>query len=324
MEASREPSRVTMRIAFIGTGDIGLPTLESLIDSRDHELVAIVSQPDKPVGRDQKLTPPAVKVRAMEAGVPVLQPKRIRDVVDELRALTADVFVVIAYGQILSRAVLDVPRVACLNIHASLLPLYRGAAPIQAAILEGDAESGVTIMWMDEGLDTGDILLQEKLSISASETGGSLHDRLAVQAPDVLQRALYMLSESKAPRIAQDNASATLTRKLEREHGRLDWKQSAAELERLIRAYHPWPGTFCLMPSTAGKTMQLKVHQASIVTDAEACPIGGTVLSTGDHLRVSCGSGVLELIEVQLEGRKRMSAKEFLRGHPLELGTVLL
>ncbi|MEI6534608.1 MAG: methionyl-tRNA formyltransferase [Verrucomicrobiaceae bacterium] len=313
-----------MRIVFIGTGDIGLPTLESLIASRDHELVAIVTQPDKPVGRDQKLTPPAVKVRAMEAGVPVLQPKRIRDALDELSPLSADVFVVIAYGQILSRAVLDVPCVACLNIHASLLPLYRGAAPIQAAIRASDLETGITIMWMDEGLDTGDILLQEKLLISASETGGSLHDRLAAQAPNALQHALLLLSEGKAPHIPQENASATLTRKLEREHGRLDWKQSATELKRIIRAYHPWPGTFCLLKSTDGKSMQLKVHQASVVEDAAACPIGGTVISTEGRLLVSCGSGVLELIEVQLEGRKRMSAAEFLRGHPQEPGTVLL
>ncbi len=312
-----------MRIAFIGTGDIGLPTLESLIASPEHELVAIVTQPDKPVGRDQKLTPPAVKVRAMEAGVPVLQPLRIRDAVEELGALSADVFVVIAYGQILSRAVLDLPRVACLNIHASLLPKYRGAAPIQAAIREGDAETGVTIMWMDEGLDTGDILLQEKLFISTSETGGSLHDRLAVQAPGVLQRALNLLSEGKALRIVQDNASATLTRKLLREHGHLDWKQSATELERIVRAYHPWPGTFCLLPLSDGKIMQLKVHQVSVVDGAEACPTGGTILSADGHLRVSCGSGVLELIEIQLEGKKRMRATEFLRGHPLEPGTIL-
>lgn len=313
-----------MRIAFIGTGDIGLPTLDSLIASSDHELVAIVTQPDKPVGRDQKLTPPAVKTRAMEAGVPVLQPTRIRDAVDELTALSADVFVVIAYGQILSRAVLNGPRLACLNIHASLLPLYRGAAPIQAAIREGDAETGVTIMWMDEGLDTGDILLQERLSITANETGGSLHDRLAEQAPHVLQRALQFLSEGGAPRIAQDNSKSTLTRKLEREHGRLDWKQSATELERQIRAFNPWPGTFCLMPLSTGKTMQLKVHQANAIEGAEVCPIGGTIMNAAGQLLVACGSGVLGLIEVQLEGRKRMSATEFLRGHPLEPGVVLM
>ncbi len=313
-----------MRIVFIGTGDIGLPTLESLITSRDHGLVAIVTQPDKPVGRGQKLTPPAVKLRGVDAGLPVLQPMRIRDAVAELSALNADVFVVVAYGQILSRAVLDVPRVACLNIHASLLPRHRGAAPIQAAIREGDVETGVTIMWMDEGLDTGDILLQEKLPIAARETGGSLHDRLAVQAPAVLQQALTLLAESKAPRVAQDHSSATLTRKLEREHGRLDWNLGAVELERIIRAYHPWPGTYCVMPSSSVKTLQLKVHQADVVAGADACPIGGTVINAEGYLRVACGSGVLELIEVQLEGRKRMNADEFLRGHPLAPGAVLL
>jgi methionyl-tRNA formyltransferase len=312
-----------VRIIFIGTGDIGLPSLEALLRCTEHRLVAVITQPDKPVGRSQTLTPPRVKTLALEHGLPVLQPKRIRDHVADLAALEADVFVVVAYGQILSKAVLDTPKIACLNIHASLLPRHRGASPIQAAVRDGDKETGVTIMWMDEGLDTGDILLQRRLPISPDETGGSLHDKLAEQAPECLTEALRLLDEEKCPRIPQDNALASLTRKLEREHGRLDWTQSAVALERLIRAYCPWPGTFTFIPLPDGTRSHLKVHRAFTLEGAETCPMGGTVIEAGHRLLVACGSGVLELEEVQLEGRKRMSAHDFLRGHPLETGTRL-
>jgi len=312
-----------VRIVFIGTGDIGLPSLEALLHSGEHKVVAVVTQPDKPVGRSQTLTPPRVKTLALEHGLPVLQPKRIRDHVAELAALAADVFVVVAYGQILSKAVLETPKVACLNIHASLLPRHRGASPIQAAIREGDAETGITIMWMDEGLDTGDILLQRLLPIASDETGGSLHDRLAMQAPECLEEALRLLARGQPPRVPQNNVQATLTKKLEREHGKLDWDRSAVELERMIRAYHPWPGTYTFVTSADSKQLQLKVHRAAIVDHAESCPTGGTVIEAGQRLLVACGSGVLELLEVQLEGRKRMSARDFLRGHPLEVGMRL-
>ena len=311
-----------MRIAFLGTGDIGLPSLEALLNPHC-EVVAIVTQPDKPVGRKQMLTPPQIKVRALAAGISVLQPPRIRDSVFELSALNADVFVVVAYGQILPRSVLDIPRKACLNIHASLLPRHRGAAPIQAAIRDGDVETGITIMWMDEGLDTGDVLLMEKLRIADDDTGGTLHDKLAAFAPQCLLRALALIEEGNAPRVPQDHTKATIVRKLEREHGRIDWSRSADEISRLVRAYDPWPGTFCLFPNSDGKTLQLKVYAARVIEDAAACPVGGTILSAKDRLLVSCGSGVLELLEVQAEGRKRMSAAEFLRGHPLQEGLVL-
>jgi methionyl-tRNA formyltransferase len=313
-----------MRILFLGTGDIGLPSLESLLASPDHEVVAVVTQPDKPVGRKQILTPPEIKVRALQAGVPVLQPEKIRHEISALAAYQADVFVVVAYGQILPRSVLDLPRLGCLNIHASLLPRHRGASPIQAAIREGDAESGITIMWMDEGLDTGDILLQRKLTITPDETGGSLHDRLAFQAPAALQEALALISEGKAPRLPQDAALSTHCRKLEREHGKLDWSQSAHDLALLIRAYTPWPGTYCQLSSGEDKPLQLKVHRAQVVEAGEACPVGGTIIHSTDRLLVACGNGVIELLELQLEGRKRLSAPEFLRGQPLETGLRLL
>ncbi len=312
-----------MRIVFIGAGDIGLPSLEAHIAARDHVLVAVVTQPDKPVGRSQKLTSSTIKLRAQVAGVPILQPEKICDALGELQALRADVFVVVAYGQILSRAVLDIPAKACLNIHASLLPRYRGASPIQAAIREGDAETGITVMWMDAGLDTGDMLLMEPVAIAPDDTGGTLHDRLAAAAPGCLMRALQAIEAGNAPRVPQDASWATLTKKLERHHGHIPWDRSAEEIDRLIRAYDPWPGTYGLLPSGEAMTTQLKVHRAQVVEGAEACPVGGTVIAADNRLLVACGRGVIELLEVQAEGRKRMSVSDFLRGHPLEAGTRL-
>jgi methionyl-tRNA formyltransferase len=321
-----------LRIAFLGTGDIGLPSLEALLskNGHNHEVVAVITQPDKPVGRKQVLTPPEVKVRALAAGVPVLQPERIRTEVEKLKELRADVFVVIAYGQILPRTVLEIPRLGCLNVHASLLPRHRGASPIQAAIREGDAETGVTIMWMDEGLDTGDILLPVPITIEPTDTGGVLHDKLAALAPEGLIRALAMVEEGTAPHIKQEGSLSTHSRKLERAHGKLDWTRPAKELELLIRAYNPWPGTYCLVPARTGPenaeaapALQLKVHQAAVVPDSEACPTPGTILRADTQLLVSCGQGVLDLTEVQLEGRKRMSARDFLQGSAVEVGMVL-
>lgn len=313
-----------MRVLFIGTGEIGLPSLEWLLACGRHEVVAVVTQPDKPVGRKQHLTPPQTKLRALAANVPVLQPLKIRHAADELRALQPDVAVVVAYGQILPRAVLDVPRLGCLNIHASLLPKYRGAAPIQAAIREGDRETGVTIMFMDEGLDTGDILLTKPLAIASGETGGTLHDRLSLAAPAALEEALDLLAAGRAPRTPQDNAAATHIGKLTREHGRLDWSRAAVELERLVRAYDPWPGTFTTLCLADGRTATLKVRRARAMA-AEACPAPGTVVSADGArgLLVSTATGLLALDEVQLEGSRRMAAEEFLRGHPLEAGERL-
>ncbi|MBV6499962.1 MAG: Methionyl-tRNA formyltransferase [Prosthecobacter sp.] len=312
-----------MRILFIGTGDIGLPSLDWLLSTSKHEVVGVVTQPDKPAGRRLVLTPPEVKVRALAAGLPVLQPPKIRAIVDELKAFEADVAVVVAYGQILPKSVLEVPRLACLNIHASLLPRHRGASPIQAAIREGDAETGVTIMFMDEGLDTGDILLMERLPILPGDTGGILHDKLALAAPASLEKALDLIASGQPPRTPQDNALATHCGKLKREDGRLDWARSAVELERLVRAYNPWPGTSCLLPGE--KPAVLKVHRVSLIEAGDACPAPGTLVSADPRsgLIVSCGAGLLRLEEVQAEGGRRLPAADFLRGHPLETGARL-
>lgn len=297
-----------MRIVFIGTGEIGVPTLRALLNS-EHELVAVVTQPDKPVGREQRIEPPQIKKEIAKARIPIFQPVRIKDqqATEEIRGVTPDVIVVVAYGQILPRDVLEIPRLACLNLHASLLPRWRGAAPIQAAIAAGDSETGITAMYMDEGLDTGDILLQRSVEILPNDTGGSLHDRLAEIAPEALLESLRLLAAGKAPRIPQDNARVTYAPKLKREHGQIDWSESTEAIERKIRAYNPWPGAFMKVDS-----QNLKIFSASVV-DLSGQP--GEILPDDKDLIVAAAKGALSLADVQLEGKRRMTAAEFLRGH---------
>ena len=301
-----------MRIVFIGAGEIGVPTLQALLKS-EHEVVGVVTQPDKPVGRSQLIEPPPIKNALSGTNIPVLQPARIKDrqAIEEIRALKPDVIVVMAYGQILPRGVLEIPKIVCLNLHASLLPRWRGAAPIQAAIAAGDRETGITVMYMDEGLDTGDILLQRTIDILPIDTGGGLHDRLAAVAPERLLESLDLLAEGKAPRTPQDNAVATYAPKLKRDDGKIDWSDPADAIERKIRAFDPWPGAFMTV-STNG-TRNLKIFSATVI-DLRGKP--GKILRSEAELVVSAGKGALSLGEVQLEGKRRMSAAEFLRGHP--------
>ena len=239
----------------------------------------------------------------------MLQPGRIKDpqTIEEIRRLTPDVIVVVAYGQILPCPVLEIPRLACLNLHASILPRWRGAAPVQAAIAAGDSETGITVMYMDEGLDTGDILLQRNVEILPNDTGGSLHDRLAQIAPETLLESLRLLAAGNALRVPQENTRATYAPKLKREHGQIDWSESAEAIARKIRAYNPWPGAFMKVDH-----QNLKVFSASVV-DLNGQP--GEVLRGDKELIVATGKGALSLAEVQLEGKRRMSAAEFLRGH---------
>jgi methionyl-tRNA formyltransferase len=304
-----------MRIVFIGTGEIGVPTLRALLDS-NHEVIAVVTQPDKPVGREQRIEPPPIK-KALMSGAPggrslpfpILQPARIKDpqAIENIRGLKPDVIVVVAYGQILPRHVLEIPRVACLNLHASLLPRWRGAAPIQGAIAAGDRETGITVMYMDEGLDTGDILLQHSVEILPNDTGGALHDRLAQIAPETLLESLRLLATGNAPRIPQENSRATHAPKLKRENGQIDWSEAAEAIERKIRAYNPWPGAFMKVDR-----QNLKIFSASVVdSNGQA----GEILRSDKELIVATGKNALSLAEVQLEGKRRMSAAEFLRGH---------
>ena len=303
-----------MRVVFIGTGEIGLPVLRWLLGSAEHDLVGVVTQPDKPVGRSQRIEAPPIKAALSGKRVPVLQPARIKsgDAVARLAELKPEVIVVMAYGQILPRSVLEIPSKACLNLHASLLPKYRGAAPIQAAIVAGERETGITVMYMAEGLDTGDILLQRPIAIAPDETGGSLHDRLAEFAPTALDEALTQLESGTAARTRQDAFAATYAPKLLREHGRIDWNEPADAIERKIRAFDPWPGAFAVLLDETGRERKLKVFRASVVDSCSADPA---------NLVIPTKRGALKLEEVQLEGKRRLSAAEFLRGYnaPLRL-----
>ncbi len=303
-----------MRVVFIGTGEIGAPTLHALLRSKEHQLAAVVTQPDKPAGRDQRIKPPPIKKALAGAKIPTLQPARIKDrqSIEEISALAPEVIVVMAYGQILPQGVLGTPRVACLNLHASLLPRHRGAAPIQAAIASGDFETGITVMYMDEGLDTGDILLQRKIDILPTDTGGSLHDRLAQIAPDALLESLQLLGKKIAPRVPQNNALATYAPKLNRDDGKIDWAERAEVIERKVRAFNPWPGAFTTVAAKLGKPRNLKIFSASIV-DLAAEP--GEILQTEERgLVIAASDRALSLEEVQPEGKRRMTSAEFLRG----------
>jgi methionyl-tRNA formyltransferase len=301
-----------MRIVYLGSGDIGLPAFEWLLASSEVQVAGVVTQPDRPAGRGLRVKPCSIKETALRHGLVPLQPARIRaaDAVAQLTALQADLFVVMAYGQILPRQVLDLPRLGAINLHASLLPRHRGAAPVHAAVLAGDRASGITVMWMDEGLDTGDLLLRDECEIRGDDTAGSLHDRLAQLAPVALARAIRLIAEGSAPRVPQEESEATYSPKLDRTQGRLRWQGSAAELDRRIRGLHPWPGCTAVAELENGKRTDLKVHRAA-VREGAAAPgelAGGLCVGCG-------GGGLIELREVQPAGGKKMSGDDFLRGY---------
>lgn len=312
-----------MRVVFMGTGEIGLPCFRWLLMIQEIEVVALVTQPDKPVGRKLELTAPKIKVEALQYGVPVLQPVRMRapEAVAEIVALRPDVIVVMAYGQILPKAVLDAPKIACLNLHASLLPRWRGAAPIQACIEAGDVVTGVTVMYMDEGLDTGDMLLMREMKIRRRETGGALHDRMAEEAPGALAVALAMLGNGSAPRVAQPSEGVTYAGKLGRESGELDWAAGRVAIERRIRAMNPWPAAATTLPTREG-VKRLKVFSA-IQCRKISGPAGVVIAADARGLLVGAGDGALLLTDIQLEGKRRMRAGEYLLGNPVAPGTRL-
>jgi methionyl-tRNA formyltransferase len=306
-----------MRAVFIGTGDIALPSFRWLIAAPGIEVAALVTQPDKPVGRHQELQPPAIKRLALERGIPVLQPLKLRapEAVAEVRTLDADVIVVMAYGQILPKGVLDAAKLACLNLHASLLPRWRGASPIQAAIEAGDRTTGITVMFMDEGLDTGDMLLTREIAIEPGDTGGTLHDRLAELAPIALADAIALLRERRAPRTPQPAEGVTCAGKLTREHGHLDFSAGREAVARKVRAMNPWPAA-----STGMEGRRLKIFAASPLEQPVLAP--GALAASEDGLLIGTGDGCVLATDVQLEGKKRMNAREFLRGHPIAEGAT--
>ena len=312
-----------MRIVFLGTGEIGLPTFRMLLESPSHDVLACVTQPDKPTGRHQQLHSSPVKQLALEHHVPIFQPPRVRDraAIEQIRFLRPDVILVMAYGQILPGEILRIPSVACLNLHASLLPRHRGASPIHAAISMGDRETGITVMYMDEGLDTGDILLKKAIAIPRRETTGSLHDRLAKLAPAALQEALTLLKQGRAPRMPQDDSRATYAPRLSRDDGEIVWSATWEQIDRKIRAMNPWPGAHTFLPTDDGPR-KMKIY-ASIQHRREIGRPGEVVRADKNGILVAAGQGGVLLREVQLEGKKRMTAREFLLGTPLARGTVL-
>lgn len=304
-----------MRVAFFGTPEFAAIALEAIAAGTD-TLVGVVCQPDRPAGRGQRLTPPAVKVVATALGLPVEQPASVRTdaFLTTLRGWNPDVIVVAAYGRILPPAVLALPRFGCINIHASLLPRHRGAAPIQWAIAQGDAVTGITIMQMDEGMDTGDILLQRETPIASDETAGSLHDRLARLGALAVRDALGALAEHTLKPTPQDDARATYAPMLSKDDGRIDWTRSAVEIERRVRAFDPWPSAF-----THWNGRRLRLFHARVIRHDESAA-AGTVVAVGDSVRIATGAGCLECDELQLEGRNRLPAREFGRGNPIAVG----
>ena len=284
-----------MCILFIGTAELACPCLEAVHRLAGHELIGVITQPDKPKGRSLQLSPPPVKATAGKLGLPVSQPVKIRETVEAIRARQPDLIVVVAYGQILPKALLEIPARGCINVHTSLLPRWRGASPIQSAILAGDSETGVTTMFMDEQLDHGDIILQRREPIRPDDTGATLHDRLATLGAELLAETLTL---SDWPRRQQDETQVTHARKFAKADGRIDWMKSAIEIDRQVRAFNPWPGAF-----TDRDGILLKIWRVELVSPTTT---GGDIVYTG--------AGALRLLEVQPAGGKRMSFAAYARG----------
>ncbi|MFO1189863.1 MAG: methionyl-tRNA formyltransferase [Alphaproteobacteria bacterium] len=304
-----------LRLAFLGTPDFALPTLDALI-AAGHEIACVYTQPARPAGRGMKARPAPVAAAALARGIAVRSPRTLRDAAEQaaFAALSLDAAVVVAYGLILPRPILAAPRLGCINVHASLLPRWRGAAPIQRALLAGDAETGVTIMQMDEGLDTGPMLLTERLPIGPQMTAGDLHDRLAALGGRMIVPALDGLATGTLKPRPQPEAGVTYAKKIDRAETGIDWRRPAAELERLVRAFAPVPGAWFLHAGT-----RIRVLKAELVEGQSAEP--GTVLD--GHLGIACGAGALRLVRLQREGRSAMDADAFLRGMALPPGTRL-
>ena len=323
-----------MRIVFMGTPDFSVPALKALVEA-GHQVIAVVTQPDKPKGRGKEVQMTPVKIQAMEYGSPVYQPAKVREAsfVEVLKGLEADVYVVIAFGQILPKAVLELPKYGCINIHASLLPKYRGAAPIQWCVIDGERETGITTMMMDVGLDTGDMLEKAVIPIEEKETGGSLHDKLSMAGGDLILSTLKKLEEGTLVRTPQTDEGTCYAKMLTKSLGDIDWNQDAVSIERLIRGLNPWPSAYTMWN---GKT--IKIWAADVIAGREAAEFlsesgvpaetgtapGTVVCSDKRGLVVCTGGGLLSIRELQMEGKKRMDTPAFLRGYPIPAGDVFV
>jgi methionyl-tRNA formyltransferase len=307
----------TIRTVFMGTPAFAVPTLDVLLQA-GLNLVGVYTQPDRPKGRGQTLAAPPVKEMALRHGIPVFQPQKLRapEVVEELRALAPDLIVVVAFGQILPKSVLEIPRYGCINVHASLLPKYRGAAPINQAIIDGETETGITTMLMDVGLDTGPMLLKRALPIGPDETAGELHDRLCLLGGETMAATLQLLLRGELRSEVQDESQTCYAAMLKKEDGRINWSQSAQQIHDRIRGLSPWPGTYTFLHGEPLKLFLTRV-------EAGAGEPGTILAPATDAVRIACGSGVLAVRELQLPGKKRLAAADFLRGCPLPIGSRL-
>ncbi|MGB9840198.1 methionyl-tRNA formyltransferase [Thermovenabulum sp.] len=305
-----------MKIIFMGTPQFAVPSLNVLLENK-YDVIAVVTQPDKPKGRKQILTPPEVKVQALKFNIPVLQPEKVKqpDIVKKLEELKPDLIVVVAFGQILPQSILKIPAIGCINVHASLLPKYRGAAPIQWAIINGERETGVTIMWMDEGMDTGDIFLQEKIVIEDNWTSEDLSIRLSKLGADLLLKSIKEIERGNLLRTPQEDKKATYAPILKKEHGLIYWNKSAKEIYNLIRGTYPWPGAY-----TFFKGQEIKVWKAQHREDQNEKPGKIIKILKNEGILVGTGDGTLLITELQESGGKRMKAWDYVIGHPMSEG----
>lgn len=307
-----------MKIVFMGTPEFAVPSLNALLSSKK-DVAAVVTQPDKPSGRGKKLTPPPVKVQALKAGLTVLQPERIKDeaFVNALREINPDVIVVAAYGRILPKDIIQLPRYGCINVHASLLPRYRGAAPINWAIINGEKETGITIMQMDEGLDTGGILLQKGIEITKEDTAGTLTEKLSGLGAGLLIEGLNAIEKGEIKAIPQDNSKASYAPMLKKEDGQIDWTKGAEDIYNMVHGMDPWPGAFTYYKGELWKAWKVRHGNTG-----KGRP-GEILAADRDRIDVASKDSVISIIEIQPANKKRMPVSEFLRGHKVEAGVIL-
>ena len=307
-----------MRVLFMGTPEFAVPTLEALI--QEHEVIGVYTQPDKPKGRGKAMAFPPVKEKAMEHNIPVYQPAKVRvpEVVAEIEAMNPDAIVVVAFGQILPESILNIPKYGCINVHASLLPKYRGAAPMQWAIIDGEKETGITTMYMAKGLDTGDMILKATTPIGPKETGETLHDRMSVMGGPLIIETLKQIEAGTAPRTPQDDSLSCYASMLDKELGCINWNKDAASIERLIRGLNSWPSAY-----TFWNEKTLKIWDSEVVEYSGTEENGSVIAKDKLSFTVKCGENALKILEVQLQGKKRMAAQAFLVGNQVETGMRL-
>ncbi|SHJ58161.1 methionyl-tRNA formyltransferase [Tepidibacter formicigenes] len=308
-----------MKAVFMGTPDFAVPSLKVLIEE-GFDVVGVITQPDKPKGRGKKMAMPPVKEEALKHGIDVYQPKKVKDkeFVEFLKKLNPDIIVVVAFGQILSKEILSIPRYGCINVHASLLPKYRGAAPINWVIINGEKTTGITTMYMDEGLDTGDMILKGEIEIGDEETAGQLHDRLCVLGGEVLRDTLKLIKEDKAPRQAQDDLLSCYAPIMDKSLGSIDWNKNAKDIFNLIRGTNPWPSSF-----TKYKNQTMKIWKSKVLNEKSKEKPGTILKVNQDGIYVSTKDNVLLIEEIQMPGKKRMYVKEYIKGNEIEEKVVL-